>query len=324
VEEEDKIINDENDLQLNPEGESNPLSGVEGERKMTPEEHEALTPENEDPVNTHPDNEDLENGGTENEPSPEEAVGKVPEDTGANSEPAYNEAPDEPFGEKSITPEDLDNAPGGEDISQRAGNDDIVTQADLDKEKKKKPPKAKKVIKKKTPIEIITEGEMVFEHTLAPMGKSSTSFEHTYRGKQYLYHINIVDKKYTIPADLGKGEKEPVRVAMIERYREALRANGFIDVSLLRSGVEVEKETGDYIYKAFHPEHLPNHPINGNIGLGLLGKDGKPKLDKNGKPVIEQVVIKNGIARTKDPEIFNALLSAGLVDSGREPVEEEE
>jgi hypothetical protein len=245
---------------------------------------------------------------------------------------------DELLAEKEVdTPEDPETVKASQDIDPventendiaKAGNQDdsVVTQEQLDKEAEAKGSKeTKKVLKKKykSPIDIIQDGEMIFECATAPLGEANIAFEHNYRGKETLYNLQLMDKRYVIPEDLGKGLTKKERIALIEQYRQALRDNGFIDVSLLASGTEVNVETGEWTFKAFHPEHQAKNPINGNIGLGILDKNGKPKM-VDGKPLIEQVPIVNGIARTKDRDVFNALLEAGLADCGKEPVVEEE
>jgi hypothetical protein len=191
----------------------------------------------------------------------------------------------------------------------------ILTKKELKKEpvdsgsikSKESPNKTLKKIKESKNIEV------KFECGWAPGGKSNICFLHTYENIEYKYELELNNKIYILDNKL----KDEVK----KRYREALRANGFQDITIIKSGAIFDKKKKEYIYKAYHPEHTENRPINGNIPLILIDDDGNfmtyKQGNKKGQQIIKQVVIKNGIVETDNQMVYEALLKAGFYSAGK-------
>jgi hypothetical protein len=146
-----------------------------------------------------------------------------------------------------------------------------------------------------------------FECGFAPGGCSNTVLKHRYEGKDYTYNISMENKIYILPSGLSKEETK--------RYRKALMDNNFIDVTV-NTGVKFDPETGDYIYKAMHPEHTERNRINATMGLSLY-EDGKPVLDDKGIQKSKQISIVDGLVVTSDKMVYEALIKAGFLHAGR-------
>lgn len=146
-----------------------------------------------------------------------------------------------------------------------------------------------------------------FECGFAPNGSSNTVIVHKYEGKEYTYNISMENKIYIIPEKLSEEEKKRTRAALLD--------NNFIDVTV-NEGVQFNPETGDYIYKAMHPEHTERNRINATMGLTLY-ENGKPVLDEKGHQISTQVEILNGLVTTTDKQVYEALIKAGFLHAGR-------
>lgn len=178
-----------------------------------------------------------------------------------------------------------------------------------------KTPKPSKAIKEAGQKKEAVNPDIKFECGFAPGGKSNVSFVHKYEGIEYNYELNLNNKIFDFPKGLKKEDAK--------RFRKALIDNDFIDVTRSRKGVVFNKQTGEYIYKAVHPEHSDRNRVQGNIGLVLFGDNGKPMLDALGKQITETVGIENGLVKTDKKEIYESLLKAGFRDAGKEEKRED-
>ena len=153
--------------------------------------------------------------------------------------------------------------------------------------------------KKKTPVK--------FECGFAPAGNSTVSFVHKFKGDEHTYNLNLENKIFILPDKLDDKETE--------RYRAALTANNFIDVTV-NIGRSYNKSTGKYTYKAMHPEHTDRNRINCTMGITLLDDKNKPVVDKNNQLKTQNVNIVEGLVVTGDKTVYNALIQYGFYDAG--------
>ena len=171
---------------------------------------------------------------------------------------------------------------------------------------KKEPTKKKK----KEPVKV------KFECPYAPMGNAKTVIKFkqpSKKQKDIIYEISLENKIYVLPDNLSEDEGKMLR--------EALKQNGFRDVTKNKSGVKYDKKKQKYTYSVIHPDHSELRPINGNISLPMVDERNEPKNDKNGKQIFKQVSIVNGIVTVDDEKIYEALLRAGFY-SGHKKVRE--
>lgn len=191
----------------------------------------------------------------------------------------------------------------------------IVTKKELEREKGAlEPPDP---VKTKSSKKIAPKEEQVvyqFECPFAPNGKSRVSFDHEYQGQKYKYIVELENKVYTLPEFFGPQD--------VTRYRKALIDNNFVEITKSRKGVIKEKKTGKYIYKAVHPEHTMDNRINRTIAMVIFDDQDRPIYDKDGKQKTEQVEIINGLVKTYNVGIYQALIRSGFLDAGK--VEETE
>lgn len=167
--------------------------------------------------------------------------------------------------------------------------------------------KAVKKVVKKVVKKIPKKNPPKFECGFAPPGNSTVSFNCDYLGKTYTYNLSLENKIFIIPEKFTDEEKK--------RYRAALLANNFRDITVNHSAV-FNKQTGKTTYKAMHPEHTDRNPINATIAVVLRDNAGRAILDKNEMQKIEQVTIINGIVKTGDIKVYEALIKAGFYDAG--------
>lgn len=184
----------------------------------------------------------------------------------------------------------------------------IYTKEEI-KEKVEKPSPIKEKEKKEK-----KEIKMEFECPFAPGGEGSVSFVHIYEGKEYTYNLKLNNKRYVLPKDLKEND--------IKRYRKALLDNKFMDVTVIDAGfVSFDKEKKEYVYTLVHPEHTQRNRINANIALVLQDNNGRPVIyDKGpdkGKQMVKQVTIVEGIVKTDDVLVYEALLKAGFYSGGK-------
>lgn len=164
---------------------------------------------------------------------------------------------------------------------------------------KRKPSSGKKSKVKKAKGKV----EVKFECGFAQPGESTVAFTH----KDKTFNLSLKNKIWILPDTFDDTEKAV--------YREALLANGFMDVTV-NHGIKFDKETGKCTYKAMHPDHTDKNRINATIGLNLIGDDGKPIYDKNGQQKTAQATICEGIVITQDKLIYEALIKAGFYHAG--------
>ena len=193
-----------------------------------------------------------------------------------------------PRGRKKQVPE----SPAPEIIDIKPG-EEIELPEDIKPEKKEDKP---------------IKGKVKFECGFAPLGKSSVAFNHTYGGELYEYNLKLENKIFVLPPDLSVDD--------IKRYRAALTANNFIDITV-NHGIVFNKETGEFTYTVVHPDHSEKNSVNATIGIVLIDHDKRPVVDKKGNQITKQVSILNGIVKTEDERVYNALLKAGFYDKGR-------
>ena len=147
---------------------------------------------------------------------------------------------------------------------------------------------------------------MVIKHTSSGRDKKDKT--------EIMFKIKLMNKIYTIPKDLNPAD-EKILV-------EALVQNGFSDITTLK-GTMYDKEKQKYIYSAIHPDHGEKNPINGNTTLTMMNEKGKPICDKDGKQIAIQLQIVNGVVKTDDQSVYQALIRAGYY-SGHWDVAREE
>ncbi len=167
--------------------------------------------------------------------------------------------------------------------------------------------KSKKLSPEKDPGILKTKKPVKFECGYASNGSTNTVIIHKYEGKEYTYNIAMENKIYILSDKLSKEEKQ--------RYRTALLDNNFIDITV-NTGVKFDQETGDYTWKVMHPEHTERNRINANIGMNLY-ENGKPVLDDDGNQKSKQVEICEGLVKTTDKLVYEALIKAGFLHAGR-------
>lgn len=193
-----------------------------------------------------------------------------------------------------------------EDIEQAEG---VTLPPEKDKEEKKKDsPKDKTEKKKKIKVQ--------FECPFAPMGEANTviRFKHPSQDKKDIeYKIPLNNKLYTMPDDLSEEEEKMLRTA--------LEQNGFRDVTTIHAGMKYEPEKQKYTYSVVHPEHTERNPVNGNISLAMVDEKNRPICGNDGKQISKQVAIIDGVVKTDDEQIYEALLRAGFY-SGHKKVRE--
>lgn len=153
----------------------------------------------------------------------------------------------------------------------------------------------------------------VFECPYAQTGECNIALPpHNFEGKVYDYQLTLINKRFVIP---GEWDEETKR-----RHRQALRANGFIDVTVLEAGAVLAADGKKLVYRVAHPDHTDRNRINGKVSLVLMDDNRMPMYhkegDKAGQQITEEVNIINGMAYTDDKQVYEALLRAGFVHAG--------
>lgn len=167
-------------------------------------------------------------------------------------------------------------------------------------------PVVKKVYKK-TATKTPKKGPVKFECGFAMPGDSTVAFDYKYNGTTETYNLSLKNKIYILPEKLTKEE--------VKKYRAALIANNFQDVTVNISAV-FDKQTGKTTYKAMHPEQTDRNRINATIAVILKNAAGKPELDGKGHNKVAQVTILEGIVKTDDVRVYDALIKSGFYDAG--------
>jgi len=190
----------------------------------------------------------------------------------------------------------------------------VMTAKEKKEEEEKKKPKEKK---KKEIVKKVEKRDMVFECPYAPMGKSSTTIECQIQKKGQTttikYPITLLNRRFTIPADMPEEEKK--------KLIHCLKENNFEDVTAgVKKGVVYVKEKNKYMYYAVHPAHTEKHPMNGNISLVLKDDTGEDVKDNDGKQITKQLVIKDGTCETDEKKIYQLLLKSGFFPGGKEVI----
>lgn len=162
-----------------------------------------------------------------------------------------------------------------------------------EKVKKEKPVLKKSAeVKKKKPVNVV-DRSYIFEP--APMGNSSASFYYTdpETNEKKEITINLIDKVFVIPGnwDLKK------RV----RHEKMLLLNGFKETTVINNdaGEKILKVDKEKVYKLGHPENTDTLKINGKVSAHTA----------IGEILVDCV---NGIIRTVNKDIFDALLKQGF------------
>lgn len=170
--------------------------------------------------------------------------------------------------------------------------------------------------KKKPDKKKLKSVKIQFECPYAPMGKANTVIrfkQPSENQKSIMYEIPLINKLYTMPDNLSENEKTMLRTA--------LKQNGFRDVTTIEAGVTYSKKKQKYTYSVVHPEHTNTNPINGNISLAMVDEQNRPISGEDGNQIFKQVSIVDGIVKTDDEKIYEALLRAGFY-SGHKKVRE--
>lgn len=175
-------------------------------------------------------------------------------------------------------------------------NENIVTYEELEKKKETKKEK-KKEIKKDV------KKNVQFECSFAPMGDAKTVISYKLGDKTITKELVLHNKIYEFPKDLNDEESKILRKALVN--------NGFVDVSVFESA-KYEKEKKQYVYSAMHPDHSNQDPINANISLPICDNEGKKMYGPDGNQIFRQVAVLNGLVKTDDKSIYQALIKAGF------------
>ena len=185
------------------------------------------------------------------------------------------------------------------DKSESFGDDTaIVTYEDLQKEKPVENLNEKIKQKKKKPVI-----DIKFECSFASMGDSKTMIQYKLGDKLVTKEIIMHNKLYDFPKDLTKEESKVLR--------KALKENGFFDVTVIE-GAKFDKEKKEYVYSAMHPDHSKQDPFNANISLPILDEASRVICGPDGKQIFKQVAVVNGLVKTDDKRIYQALIKAGF------------
>lgn len=199
-------------------------------------------------------------------------------------------------------------------------SENILTKKEINKEGQDNasPVKNEKKVEKKIEVKKPQDIDVKFECGFALAGDSTVAFRHEWEGKEYRYELELKNKIFILPKDLSKEDKR--------RYRAALKANNFMDVTVIEAGASFDAEKKQYVYSVMHPEHTSRNRINGTISLVLLDDAGRPmfyaKGEKKGQQITEQVTIIEGKVKTDNPLVYEALLRTGFYSAGK--IEKEE
>jgi len=215
-----------------------------------------------------------------------------------------------------------DNPMTEEQFLQQKKSSGVLTADEVEKSGGQVPPiinESDDVIEEKKPEKKKEDFECEFECTFAQLGNSNVAFEHVFEGKKYRYQLSLKDKIFILPKDLSKDDQK--------RYRAALRDNGFVDVTVIKSGATVDPESKKLIYHVMHPEHNRKNRINGSIALVMVDDNNKPMYyktgAKKGQQMVEQVNIIEGKVSTEKKQIYEALLRYGFYSAGKYEIEED-
>jgi len=224
-----------------------------------------------------------------------------------------------------VVPEDFgtsENPITEEQFLQQRKSSGVLTVDEVEKAGGQVPPiinEPDDVIKEKEPEKKKEDIECEFECTFAQLGNSNVAFDHKFEGKVYHYQLSLKDKIFILPKDLSKDDQK--------RYRAALKDNGFVDVTVIRSGATVDPESKKLIYHVMHPEHNRKNRINGSIALVMVDDNNKPMYyktgAKKGQQMVEQVNIIEGKVSTEKKQIYEALLRYGFYAAGKDEIEED-
>lgn len=192
----------------------------------------------------------------------------------------------------------------------------ILTHEELEQAEVLPLPPDEKDMKEKSKKKTSKKVKVQFECPYAPMGEANTVIRFknpSLDKKDITYQIPLNNKLYTMPDDLSEEEKEMLRTALIQ--------NGFRDVTTIEAGVTYNKEKQKYTYSVIHPDHSERNPVNGNISLAMIDEKNRPVCGEDGKQIFHQVTILDGVVKTDDEKIYDALLQAGFF-SGHQKVRE--
>lgn len=184
---------------------------------------------------------------------------------------------------------------------------------EVEVEKKATSTSSNKASKEKEKPEESTSKKFSYEYEcgFAPMGKSRVPIKIDGKFK----NLDLENRIYKIPKGTSKEERAKITKALLEA--------GFRDVSSCKGAPFFNKQTGEWIYRAVHTDHSKNKPVNCNISLFLYEVGGKPSLNKDGTHEEIQISVINGLVKTTDIRVFNALLKAGFSDAGKIKKKEE-
>ena len=150
------------------------------------------------------------------------------------------------------------------------------------------------------------EGNLVIKHSSSGRDKKDKA--------EVIFKIKLSNKVYTIPEGLSPADEKILIEALVQ--------NGFADITTLK-GTMYDKDKQKYIYSAIHPDHGEKNPINGNTTLAMMDEKGKPICDKDGKQIETKLQIIDGVVKTDDQAVYQALIRAGYY-SGHWDVAREE
>lgn len=159
---------------------------------------------------------------------------------------------------------------------------------------------------KKAPKSVKSEPKrkIMYKFPVPVEGKSSAVLRVILNGKEEIVPIVMQDGIFTFPEKLSNDEK----VA----YANALTKEKFFPVVDQEYQDSTQVVNGRYVFRACHPDHTEQNPINGNIEVCV-------DKDKEGEelPVhmhrVYKVTMVNGIAETQEEMVFLTLVNMGFM-----------
>ena len=173
----------------------------------------------------------------------------------------------------------------------------VVTFEDLQKEKPIEKPVKEKPLEKKKPANI------QYECSYAFTGDSKTIITYKMGTEIIKRELLLHNKLFDYPNNLTVDEDRALK--------KALKENGFHDVTVIEGAI-YDKEKKDYIYSAMHPDHSKQDPFTANISVPILDEAGRVICNNDGKQIFKQIAVVNGLVKTEDKRIYQALIKAGF------------
>lgn len=140
----------------------------------------------------------------------------------------------------------------------------------------------------------------------APEGKANTAF--VYQGETY--QVELTDGVYEIPQRWSESDKR--------RWRTMLKSAGFEDVSEWSGEKKGRQRRRDRSFEIVyrHPDHTPDAPINGKVGMTLGDTNMQLDLAKDGTVKVRDKAIQDALHRLGWPEVHREDITDEKTHSG--------